>query len=228
MPRRADQEEEQREGTVVAQAGRRAGGERRPSVEAYVQGLRPHHVTCQPRAIRKGPLPRRQVHDRDQERRIDERWPAPAGPAPTGRTQIARVAAAQLVPLPKKFESLNEVCSSREEVVEGKKIKILITPASSRRGLWTNRLSKNGFPLLALCADRLLSMHATSAASERNWSVWRHIFTKYRTRLGLTKGEMLVYIRGNSETILITDGDEFEQEISLQMLSEMLEGEEVE
>jgi hypothetical protein len=37
-----------------------------------------------------------------------------------------------------------------------------------------------------------------------------------------------VYIRGNSETIVITDGDEFEQEISLDMLAEMLEGEEVE
>jgi hypothetical protein len=144
------------------------------------------------------------------------------------RSSLQAWAALQLMPLPKKFESLYEVCSSREEVVEGKKIKILITPASNRRGLWTNRLSKNGYPLLALCADRLLSMHATSAASERNWSVWGHIFTKYRTRLGLTKGEMLVYIRGNSETILITDGDEFEQEISLDMLAEMLEGEEVE
>jgi hypothetical protein len=97
------------------------------------------------------------------------------------------VAALQLMPLPKKFESLYEVCSERTEVVEGTKIKILITPASSRRGLWTNRLSKNGYPLLALCADRLLSMHATSAASERNWSVWGH--------LGLTKGETRVHPR---------------------------------
>ncbi|KAG1677995.1 hypothetical protein FOA52_000790 [Chlamydomonas sp. UWO 241] len=104
--------------------------------------------------------------------------------------------------------------------VDGKKIKIIITPASSRRGLST----KNGFPLLALCADRPLSMHATSAASERNWSVWGHIFTKNRTRLGLIKGEMLVFIRGNSETGIITDGDEFEEEISLEMLEEILEG----
>ncbi|KAG1662088.1 hypothetical protein FOA52_006895 [Chlamydomonas sp. UWO 241] len=134
------------------------------------------------------------------------------------------LATLQLEPLPKKFESLYKVCSSRREEVDGKKIKIIITPASSRRGLWT----KNGFPLLALCADRLLSMHATSAASERNWSVWGHIFTKYRSRLGLIKGEMLVFIRGNSETVIITDGDEFEEEISLEMLEEILQGEEEE
>ncbi|KAG1675279.1 hypothetical protein FOA52_016311 [Chlamydomonas sp. UWO 241] len=133
------------------------------------------------------------------------------------------LATLQLEPLPKKFESLYKVCSSRREV-DGKKIKIIITPASSRRGLWTKNLANNGFPLLALCADRLLSMHATSAASERNWSVWGHIFTKYRTRLGLIKGEMLVIIRGNSETVIITDGDEFEEEISLEMLEEILEG----
>ncbi|KAG1661754.1 hypothetical protein FOA52_004813 [Chlamydomonas sp. UWO 241] len=132
---------------------------------------------------------------------------------------------ASLEPLPKKFESLYKVCSSRREEVDGKKIKIIITPASSRRGLWTKNLANNGFPLLALCADRLLSVHATSAASERNWSVWGHIFTKYRTRLGLIKGEMLVFIRGNSETVIITDGDEFE-EISLEMLEEILQGEE--
>jgi hypothetical protein len=111
------------------------------------------------------------------------------------------LAALQLEPLPKKHESLYRHCSSRREEVNGKKIKIIITPASSRRGLWTKNLAKNGFPLLALCADRLLSMHATSAASERNWSVWGHIFTKYRTRLGLIKGEMLVFIRGNSESL---------------------------
>ncbi|KAG1658601.1 hypothetical protein FOA52_016213 [Chlamydomonas sp. UWO 241] len=133
-----------------------------------------------------------------------------------------------LEPLPKKFESLYKVCSSRQEEVDGKKIKIIITPASSRRGLWTKNLANNGFPLLALCADRLLSMHATSAASERNWSVWAQIFTKFRKRLGLIKGEMLVFIRGNSETVIITDGDEFEEEISLEMLEEILEGEEEE
>ncbi|KAG1660239.1 hypothetical protein FOA52_007636 [Chlamydomonas sp. UWO 241] len=135
------------------------------------------------------------------------------------------LATLSLEPLPKKFESLYKVCSSRREGVDGKKIKIIITPASSRRGLWTKNLANNGFPLLALCADRLLSMHAASAASERNWSVWGHIFTKCNTHLGLIKGEMLVFICGNSETVIITDGDEFE-EISLEMLEEILEGEE--
>ncbi|KAG1679162.1 hypothetical protein FOA52_000518 [Chlamydomonas sp. UWO 241] len=143
------------------------------------------------------------------------------------KTLHLELATLQLEPLPKKIESLYKVCSSRREEVDGKKIKIIITLASSHRGLWTKNLANNGFPLLALCANCLLSMRATSAASERNWSVWGHIFTNYRTRLGLIKGEMLVFIRGNSETVIITDGDEFE-EISLEMLEEILEGEEEE
>jgi hypothetical protein len=100
--------------------------------------------------------------------------------------------------------------------VDGNNIKIIITPASSRRGLLTN-LANNGFLLLALCADRLLSMHATSAESERNWSVWGQIFTKYRTRLGLLKGQMIVFVRGNSKTMHLID-DETEEEISLQII----------
>ncbi|KAG1662597.1 hypothetical protein FOA52_002994 [Chlamydomonas sp. UWO 241] len=108
------------------------------------------------------------------------------------------LATLQLEPLPKKFEGLYKVCSSRREEVDGKKIKIIITPPAAAAG-----------------------------SSERNWPVWGHIFTKYCTRLGLIKGEMVVFIRRNSETVIITDGDEFE-EISLEMLEEILEGEEEE
>jgi hypothetical protein len=115
----------------------------------------------------------------------------------------------QLEPLPKKLESLYKVCSRRTETVDGARTKVVLASGSSRRGLWTNHLSKNGFPLLALCADRLLSMHATSAATERNWSVWGQIYTKYKTCLGLVKGSKIVYVRCNSKFV-----DEDDNEIA--------------
>jgi hypothetical protein len=104
-----------------------------------------------------------------------------------------------------QFDSLYKVCSRRTETVDGARTKVVLASGSSRRGLWTGHLAKKtghlaGFPLLALCADRLLSMHATSAATERNWSVWGQIYTKYR-RLGLIKGGKIVYVRCNSKFV---------------------------
>ncbi|KAG1664931.1 hypothetical protein FOA52_004453 [Chlamydomonas sp. UWO 241] len=119
------------------------------------------------------------------------------------RKELARL---RLAPLPKQFESLYEVCVDRREE-DGK---VLLAAANQRRGLWTRNLARAGFPLLALCADRLLSMHATSAASERNWSVWGQIYTKYKMRLGLIKAGKIVYIRGNS-TIVAGEDNELEE-----------------
>ncbi|KAG1669082.1 hypothetical protein FOA52_004001 [Chlamydomonas sp. UWO 241] len=125
------------------------------------------------------------------------------------RKELARL---WLAPLPKQFESLYEVCADRREE-DGK---VFLATANQRRGLWTRNLARAGFPLLALCADRLLSTHATSAASERNWSVWGQIYTKYKTRLGLIKACKIVYIRGNS-TIVAGEDNEFE-EVCLQFV----------
>ena len=43
------------------------------------------------------------------------------------------------------------------------------------------------YPLLCAIALRLLSMHATSCGSERNWSVWRFTCRDNRRRLALQK-----------------------------------------
>lgn len=56
------------------------------------------------------------------------------------------------------------------------------------------------FPLLAKSADKLIGMHVTTCASERNWSVWGKVYTKDRNRLSLSLGEKIVYIRGNLST----------------------------
>jgi hypothetical protein len=42
-------------------------------------------------------------------------------------------------------------------------------------------------------------MHVTACAAERNWSAWGHVYTKARNRMGLTLGEMIVFIKGNSK-----------------------------
>jgi hypothetical protein len=58
--------------------------------------------------------------------------------------------------------------------------------AETRRGVWTSSMEKK-YPLLSAIALRLLSMHATSCGSERNWSVWRFTCRDNRRRLALQK-----------------------------------------
>jgi hypothetical protein len=65
-----------------------------------------------------------------------------------------------------------------------------------RRFFW-QQYAANEFPFMAKAAVRLLSMHVTTCASERNWSIWGKVYTKDRSRLGLSLGEQIVYIRGN-------------------------------
>ena len=65
-----------------------------------------------------------------------------------------------------------------------------VASASMRRKWWS---SSQEFPLLSQAANRLLSMHATTCATERNWSTWGRLYTKSRNRLNLSKAEKLVY-----------------------------------
>lgn len=58
--------------------------------------------------------------------------------------------------------------------------------AETRRAVWTSSMEKK-YPLLCAIALRLLSMHATSCGSERNWSVWRFTCRDTRRRLALQK-----------------------------------------
>ena len=47
----------------------------------------------------------------------------------------------------------------------------LIPPLTLRRSLYT-RYATTNFPFLSAAAVKLLSLHATTAAAERNWSGW--------------------------------------------------------
>lgn len=56
---------------------------------------------------------------------------------------------------------------------------------------------KATYPQLAYVACRVLSMHATTAASERDWSLWGAIYYKSRNRLSVDHAGKLVYIKSN-------------------------------
>ena len=80
-------------------------------------------------------------------------------------------------------------------------------PASTKEPAWVEGMSPAGrcnlwikylcehFPLCAKAAVRLISMHVTSAAAERNWSIWGQVYADLRrNRLSVEKANMLVSI----------------------------------
>jgi hypothetical protein len=47
----------------------------------------------------------------------------------------------------------------------------------------------------------LLPRHATSCASERNWSVWGNTYTKLRNKLAIGTAEKMIFIAGNKGVV---------------------------
>ena len=45
-----------------------------------------------------------------------------------------------------------------------------------------------------LAAMRVLSLHATSCAPERNWSVLGQLYRKNRSKLGISRAEKMVFV----------------------------------
>ena len=64
-----------------------------------------------------------------------------------------------------------------------------------RRAVWLPQgiLGKT-YKALAPVAMRVLSLHATSCAPERNWSLLGQLYRKNRSRLGIRRAEKLVFI----------------------------------
>jgi len=72
-----------------------------------------------------------------------------------------------------------------------------IPPLTLRRSLYT-RYAITPFPSISAAAVKLLSLHATTAAAERNWSGWGRIYKNaLRNRLTVSTAEKLVYIKAN-------------------------------
>lgn len=132
------------------------------------------------------------------------------------KDELARL---KLASLPQR---LAELCPRLVKRHDDGKGRVIVASTEERVNFWQHwaskdgRDGKDGFPLVASAAVRLLSMHTTSAASERNWSIWGQLYTKCRTHLALGRAEKLVYIKGNSQQGTVGD----DEEITLSMLGE--------
>lgn len=64
-----------------------------------------------------------------------------------------------------------------------------------RRAVWGSQATMGKeYPAISPVARQLLSLHATSCAPERNWSLWGKLYRKDRSRLALSRAEKLVAV----------------------------------
>eukprot|EP00983_Pelagomonas_calceolata_P000576 19446-Pelagomonas_calceolata.AAC.2 len=61
---------------------------------------------------------------------------------------------------------------------------------------WLSKANQQ-FPLLAVAGNKLLSAHATTAASKRNWSALGRTNTSLRNRLNVETAEKLVCVKAS-------------------------------
>ena len=99
---------------------------------------------------------------------------------------------------PKSMQSLVAGTASERLKVQalaqpGRKRDCAVVPSSKERlAVWTKFASD--VPELRDVALRLLCAHATSAAPERNWSLWGRIYCAARSKLGIEKAKKLIAI----------------------------------
>ena len=74
--------------------------------------------------------------------------------------------------------------------------KLMVAGIEQRRTWWATHASQQ-YPLLAKAAAKLLAMHVTTCAAERNWSQWGLLYTKQRNRLAIATAEKMIYVRAN-------------------------------
>jgi hypothetical protein len=104
--------------------------------------------------------------------------------------------------------SLNNLCATLQTKETGLDGVERLPAIEERLNFWRRWAKAAGFPLVARAAVRLLSMHTTSASTERNWSLWGRLYSKLRSRLAIARAEMLVYIKANLGTWAAVDDDE--------------------
>lgn len=91
-----------------------------------------------------------------------------------------------------------------------------VVPIERRKQVW-QQLQKQ-FPLLVKVAKRVLSLHATSCALERNWSRWRWVYRENRSRLLLERAEKMIFVSTHAALKarkLKVDDDDWEPELLL-------------
>jgi hypothetical protein len=111
---------------------------------------------------------------------------------------------------PYRMQRYDPKLSLREEVEEGGEI--TLAPLVQRLSFWSS-CAVAKFPMFAKAAVRLLSVHVTSAAAERNWSAWGRIYSNNRNRLGLETARKMVFINFSDDSEL---GGERDHEVALE------------
>ncbi|KAJ9533205.1 hypothetical protein QJQ45_018313 [Haematococcus lacustris] len=95
--------------------------------------------------------------------------------------------------------------------IDGRTVTV-IAPAHQRL-TWWQVYAQSKFPVLAKAAMRLLSVHVSTCAAERNWSAWGRTFADaHRNTLSIEKAEELVFIQANDE---LTNSNQRDQEKEL-------------
>jgi hypothetical protein len=91
-----------------------------------------------------------------------------------------------------------------------------VAPVEERRSWWATYLFEE-FPALAKAASKLLAIHVTTCAAERNWSQWGLVYTKQRNRLAIATAEKIIFVRAN---LLSPSEQRAHWDIAAQMLPE--------
>jgi hypothetical protein len=90
-------------------------------------------------------------------------------------------------------------CALQHETAQamGKRQRPRVASIAQRKGVW-RRYGVEAHGALAKVSLQLLSMHATSAASERNWVLWGRVYGASRNALGMERAKKLITFRLNS------------------------------
>jgi hypothetical protein len=83
----------------------------------------------------------------------------------------------------------------RVELKQRGNIIIKVADTAKRINFWQAKAAQ--FPIFGKAAVRLISMHASTAAAERNWSAWGRTYTSLRNRLSLEAAQKMVYVKAN-------------------------------
>lgn len=104
----------------------------------------------------------------------------------------------------KAEEEMGNFASRMASLVGSRKESVMKMDATS----YWNIFGRNEFPCLYLCAKEVNDMIASSAASERVWSIFRFIHSRLRNRLSNEKVEKLAFIYINCA--ILDKSDEME------------------
>jgi len=102
----------------------------------------------------------------------------------------------------------NELATWRRQVPapdRPQKFKVQVASAPSRANLYTDAAAVSQFGNVAKVARRLISMHATTGACERNWHAFGLAYSKQRAALNMSSASKMVAIRMHHGQISLAD-----------------------